>query len=90
MATGLPVVVSDTAENSRWVEHGRGGFIVPAADPEALAARVVELAHDVAQRKAMGAHNPTVIAARNNVKVEMKKMNELYARIGGIPHSSRD
>ncbi|RMG43940.1 MAG: glycosyltransferase [Acidobacteria bacterium] len=38
MAAGLPVVATDTGGNPELVEHGATGFLVPAGDPEALAA----------------------------------------------------
>lgn len=81
MATGLPAIVTDTAENATWVEDGTGGFVIPVSQPGVLADKVIQLARDPELRRAMGAHNRPVIEQRNNFFVEMKKMEQLYERI---------
>jgi len=81
MAVGLPAIVSDTAENHRWVEDGLGGFVIPPGDPAALADKVIALARDPDTRRRMGAHNRPVIETRNNYRVEMGKMEALYHRV---------
>lgn len=54
MASGLPVVVSDRVGACDLVQNGVCGFIVPADDPDALAARLYELAEDEDKRLRMG------------------------------------
>jgi glycosyltransferase involved in cell wall biosynthesis len=46
LAAGLPVITTDIYANRGLVEPGRTGFLVPPADPAALAARVDLLADD--------------------------------------------
>jgi len=41
MAMQVPVVATDVGAVSEMVDHGRTGFIVPPADPEAIAAAVL-------------------------------------------------
>ncbi len=45
LATGLPVVVSDMVGAAELVSPGENGWIVAAGDQEALAARMLALAH---------------------------------------------
>ncbi|MGQ0464884.1 MAG: glycosyltransferase [Sporichthyaceae bacterium] len=54
-ACGLPVVVSDCGGLPEVVLDGRTGFVVPRKDPDALAARLLELAVDPALRQRLGA-----------------------------------
>ena len=53
MACGLPVVAARVGGLSEVVENGVNGRLVDAANPEALAATVVELLKDPAQRDAI-------------------------------------
>lgn len=54
MASSLPVVATDVGGNGELVEHGRTGFLVPRADPEALAAAICRYIDDPALRREHG------------------------------------
>ena len=55
MAGGLPVVSSSAAGDIRdRVPEGIAGYVVPPADPDALALRMIELAASPGMRVAMG------------------------------------
>jgi glycosyltransferase involved in cell wall biosynthesis len=54
MATGLPMVMSDTGGASEIVESGRDGFLFPVGDTDALVARLIQCA-DPEVRAALGA-----------------------------------
>lgn len=54
MATGLPVVATDVGGNADLVDAGVTGELVPAGDPDALAAVLARLAADPARAAAMG------------------------------------
>jgi glycosyltransferase involved in cell wall biosynthesis len=54
MASGVPVVATDVADNAELVPEGRVGHIVPSGDVEAMAARVGELLADADRRRAFG------------------------------------
>ena len=54
LAAGLPVVTTDWAGLPEMVEDGDCGFVVPVADPSALADRIVRLAAEPALRERMG------------------------------------
>jgi phosphatidylinositol alpha 1,6-mannosyltransferase len=53
LASGVPVIGADAGGIPESLRHGLTGFLVPAGDAEAFAARIVELANDGAQRAAM-------------------------------------
>ena len=55
MASGLPVVVSDRCGVAELVTDGVDGFVVPAADPDALADRLRRLEADRDLRRRIGA-----------------------------------
>jgi len=51
MSSGLPVIATDVGGNTELVSSGLTGYIIPAADHEAMAERIVFLAnqHDIAR-----------------------------------------
>jgi sugar transferase (PEP-CTERM/EpsH1 system associated) len=54
MASGLPVVATDVGGNADLVVAGQTGYMVPAADPKALAQRLVQWALHPEEARAMG------------------------------------
>jgi glycosyltransferase involved in cell wall biosynthesis len=78
MACGLPVVISNTGENEKWVQSGRTGYLTPAGDPVALAERLALLLRDPTLRDAMGRAGREVIKQRNDFFVEMEKVEGIY------------
>ena len=55
MAAGLPVVATDVGGVAEAVENGETGFLVPAADPGALARALERLVSNAVLRRRMGA-----------------------------------
>jgi glycosyltransferase involved in cell wall biosynthesis len=55
MAAGLPVVATDVGGVAEAVEDGETGFLVPAADSEALAGALERLVSDADLRRRLGA-----------------------------------
>jgi glycosyltransferase involved in cell wall biosynthesis len=78
MACGLPVVITDSGENARWIADGVNGFLVPVTQPQALAAQVLRLLDDPALRARLGQAGRATIQQRNDYAVEMAKMEALY------------
>jgi glycosyltransferase involved in cell wall biosynthesis len=72
MASSTPVIASDLGGIGEAVEHGRTGFLLPPADPRAIAAAVQKLLADaalcsrmaVAARSAATAHFDAVTQSR--------------------------
>jgi glycosyltransferase involved in cell wall biosynthesis len=81
MACGLPVVVTDVADNKKWVEDGVNGFLVPIKDPESLAERIIYLLRNEDVRKRFGKINREIIEERNNYYKEMEKMEDVYKEL---------
>jgi glycosyltransferase involved in cell wall biosynthesis len=54
MAMGLPVIATPNTGAEELIEDGAHGFIVPARDPAAVAARLRQLAADPELRREMG------------------------------------
>ena len=54
MASGLPVIATDVGGNGELVESGATGSLVPAGDPNALAAAMAVYAGDEGLRQAQG------------------------------------
>ena len=54
MATGLPVVATDTGGNPELVEHGVNGYLLPVQDPQALSDTLLALIDAPDERVRMG------------------------------------
>jgi glycosyltransferase involved in cell wall biosynthesis len=81
MACGLPVIVTDVADNRMWVKDGVNGFIVPVKDPEALAQRIIDLLKNEGIRGRFGNINRKIIEERNDYYKEMAKMEDIYREL---------
>jgi glycosyltransferase involved in cell wall biosynthesis len=64
MAAGLPVIATRVGGVPELVEDGVGGWLVPAGDPQPLAAALSRLAGDRSLARRMGAHNRAVARKR--------------------------
>jgi len=81
MASGLPVIITDFGDNSRWVHDDVNGFIIPMQSPEALADRLIYLLNNKDKRTEFGNFNRRLIEEKNNTDVEMGRMGKLYKNI---------
>ena len=81
MACSLPVINTDTGDIRLWIEDNNGGFIVPIKNPEALAEKITYLIEHENIRHRFGMQNRKTIEDRNNVYIEMKKMETIYKNI---------
>jgi len=81
MACGLPVVITDVADNKKWVKDGVNGFLVPAKDSKSLAEKIVYLLKNENVRKKFGKINREIIEERNNYYREMKKIEDIYEKL---------
>lgn len=78
MSCELPVVVTDSGENSRWVDHGKNGFLITVSDPRELAQHIILLLQNKDLRHSMGEKARETILAHNDYATEMGKMYLLY------------
>lgn len=81
MACGLPVIITDVADNRKWVEDGVNGFVVPIKDPKSLAQRIIYLLKNDEIRRRFGKVNRKIIDERNNYYKEMEKMESIYEEL---------
>jgi len=81
MACGLPVVITDVADNRKWVKDGENGFVAPVKKPELLAQKIIYLLKNEKKGKKFGKINRKIIEERNNYYKEMAKMEEIYKEL---------
>ena len=62
MACGIPVVASDLGGNRELVRDGETGYLFPAGDADALAAKLTALCEDAALRRRMGEAGKAIMA----------------------------
>jgi glycosyltransferase involved in cell wall biosynthesis len=85
MASGVPVVGTTGAGLEEIVVNGRTGWLVPAADPAALADRIIALLMDDAQRDTMGREGRARAAQHFSSERMVRQISDVYERLCGIP-----
>lgn len=78
MACGLPVVITNSGENDKWVCDSYNGYIVPVRNPKILSEKIVYLLKNPDLRKKLGENNRKTIEDKNNYYKEMEKMEHFY------------
>lgn len=68
MNADLPVVATDTGDNSRMIVDGVNGYIHPVGDVKALAASLSALAADASKRRGMGRESKKRLAAEHSTE----------------------
>ncbi|PJC37333.1 hypothetical protein CO046_01080 [Candidatus Peregrinibacteria bacterium CG_4_9_14_0_2_um_filter_53_11] len=89
MSCGLPVIVSDSADNRDWIAHNKNGLLFPPSAPQQLAHAILQLADNSALRHKMGASNRALIKEKNNYSEEMAKMAAIYKKMAGVDSPKR-
>lgn len=83
MAAGTPVIISDVCDNSTWVRSDENGILFPQGNERALAAAITRVLKDPLLAQRLGRLGRDEIVERNNLYVEMGKMQELYDSVAG-------
>jgi glycosyltransferase involved in cell wall biosynthesis len=81
MAAGLPVVASRVGGIPETVQAGRTGLLVPAEDPEALAAAITELLRDPDRAARMGAEGRKRVLAEFSMEAMTDRYERLYQNL---------
>ena len=81
MATALPVIATNVGGNAELVQRGQTGEIVPAADPQALAASLAALACQPELAAAYGRAGRSEVEARFSLPVMVATYQALYDRL---------
>jgi glycosyltransferase involved in cell wall biosynthesis len=77
MAAGVPVVATQIAGIPELVEDGASGFLVPPADPHALADRVERLLADADLRSRFGASGRKKVEREFNITTEAERLCQI-------------
>jgi glycosyltransferase involved in cell wall biosynthesis len=86
---GLPIVATDVGGNGEIVRHGETGCLVPAADPQALAAAMDAIAAlDPAARHRLGEAGRRVVMERYDLEHVADEWLRLYAGAARAPTST--
>jgi glycosyltransferase involved in cell wall biosynthesis len=67
MALGIPVIGTKIGGTVEQIEDGKTGFLVPPADPQAIAAAVAKLASAPERRRQMGLDGRKRVADQFNI-----------------------
>src|SRR5207249_9979935 len=80
MAAGCPVVATDVGGTREAVVEGETGFLVPPADPDTIADRVLRLLRDPALARSMGERGLARARERFSVGAMVSRDQALYSR----------
>jgi glycosyltransferase involved in cell wall biosynthesis len=83
MGSSLPCVVTDVGGNREVVRDGTTGFLVPAGDHEALAARMEMLLLDDPMARTMGAAGRAVVEKEFNIEGTAAAYHDAYMELLG-------
>ena len=81
MAAARPVVASDVVAAREAIEEGETGYLVPAEDAEAMAARIISLLRDPARAHEMGERGRGVVEQKFSCRAQLENTEKLYDRL---------
>jgi len=81
MGAARPVVATDVGGAREAIRDGVNGFVVPAKNPEAMAARIVEILSDRDAAVAMGQAGLRIIEENFSLAAQLRRTEELYERL---------
>ena len=79
MASGVPVVATRVGGNAELVDEGRTGLLVPAAEPQAMAAALATLSGGDGAARTMGAAGRARVERDFSLDVMVGRYADLYA-----------
>ncbi|MCE5268538.1 MAG: glycosyltransferase family 4 protein [Planctomycetaceae bacterium] len=82
LAAGVPVVATDVGGTREVVRDEVDGYLVPSANPPAIAARVSELLADDWLRQRMGADGRRWVRAQFSFAAQAAQYRRLFAELG--------
>ena len=82
MASGLPVVITNTGENEKWINEGENGFLVPAKDYSSLAGKIINLLKEEEIREEIGKEGRKTIEEKDDFYADMEKMERIIENYG--------
>ncbi len=85
MASALPVVTTDCGWVPKLLGGGRGGFVVPCGDADALAGKLIELHGDPGLRRRLGDANREKAVAEHGWTKSAELLLNVYSRLAPHP-----
>lgn len=89
MASGLPVIATAVGGNVELIDAGVTGDLVPAADPDALAARIVARATDPDAARELGRNGRQVIEQNYSLEAMVNRYHRLYDSLLNTKHHAQ-
>jgi sugar transferase (PEP-CTERM/EpsH1 system associated) len=90
MATGLPVVVSDTGGNPEVVVHGESGFLFPVGDAQRLAEQLVRLYREKDLRGGLGQRALQRVQQQFSLDSMVTQYEDMYGSLAGTRAAGRE
>ncbi len=81
LAVETPVIATDMEGHPELIVHGQTGLLVPAREPEALAAALVQLIEDPARAKAMAVAGRRRVEAHFSLAAKIQRTEALYRQL---------
>ena len=78
MASGLPVVATAVGGNAELVVPGQTGYLVPSANPQAMALRLMQLASAPERARGMGQAGRQRVQATFSMQAMVSTYQALY------------
>jgi glycosyltransferase involved in cell wall biosynthesis len=89
LASGVPVVATDVADNALLIAHERVGLLVPSQDAAALGGAMRRLLDDSGLRRRYGEEAVRWIAANFSADAMARKAAEVYSALLGPAQTNR-
>jgi glycosyltransferase involved in cell wall biosynthesis len=81
MSLGIAPIITDIPGNSRLVEDGHSGWVVPIKNAAAIAAALIEMAADPVERKRRGLNAREHLKRDFHIEKTVEQYKLLYNRL---------
>ncbi|MFW6130253.1 MAG: glycosyltransferase family 4 protein [Atribacterota bacterium] len=83
MSCGLPIISTDIANASQWIQDNENGFLIETKDYKTLAEKLIFLLQFTETSKRLGEKNRNIIEEKQNEDIEMSKVAYIYRKYSG-------
>ncbi|MBC7596073.1 MAG: glycosyltransferase family 4 protein [Kineosporiaceae bacterium] len=80
MASGMPIIGTDTGSNCELVRHGETGYIVPIGDETALGDAIADLIDDPPERERMGQKGRALVESHYDAAINVPRILRVMKR----------